>query len=109
MNAFLIHFVLAAAPGATADSANIEPGFASPPDVARPWAYWWWVAGNVTEQSIQRDLTEAKRKGIGGLLMFDARGYHDDITPPPPAPMEFIAHGGGPCCTTRWSRPTGWD
>ena len=91
MNAFLVNFVLAAAIGAAAESPNLEPGFRSPPDAARPWAYWWWVAGNVTEQSIQRDLTEAKKKGIGGLLMFDARGYHDDITPPPPAPMEFMS------------------
>ncbi|NTV74512.1 MAG: hypothetical protein HGA66_09925, partial [Holophaga sp.] len=66
-------------------------GFRQPPDAAQPWAYWWWVNGNVTEASITRDLEQMKAKGFSGFLMFDSRNYHDDNLPPPPAPMEFMS------------------
>ena len=52
--------------------------------------YWWWLKGNVTEASITRDLEAMKRKGIAGLLMFDARGYHEDHVPPPESRMDFM-------------------
>ncbi len=57
--------------------------FRIPPDEAKPWAYWWWLKGNVSEGSITRDLEAMKRMGFAGLLMFDARGYHEDHVPPP--------------------------
>ena len=69
---------------------ELSAAFAQPPTTARPWAYWWWVNGNVTEQSIRRDLEQMKAKGFAGLLLFDARGYHDDHLPPPPPKMEFM-------------------
>ena len=69
---------------------ELSAAFAQPPVTARPWAYWWWVNGNVTEQSIRHDLDEMKAKGFAGLLLFDARGYHDDHLPPPPPKMEFM-------------------
>lgn len=74
-----------------AAAADLEQGFRSPADPAKPWVYWWWVNGNVNESTITRDLEEMKRQGAGGLLMFDARGYHDDHTPPPPSRMEFMS------------------
>ena len=63
----------------------------APPDRVKPWAYWWWIKGNVTEASITRDLEQMKQKGFAGLLMFDARGYHEDHLPPPPARLEFMS------------------
>lgn len=80
-----------AAAGALAAAGDLEQRFQRPADPAKPWVYWWWVHGNVSESSITRDLEEMKRKGAGGLLMFDARGYHDDHTPPPPSRMEFMS------------------
>ena len=77
-------FVATAAP-------SLDQGFRHPPDTAKPWAYWWWINGNVTEQSITRDLEEMKRQGIGGFLMFDARGYHESHVPPPPSRMDFMS------------------
>ncbi len=74
-----------------ADGPGLERGFRQPQDADKPWAYWWWLKGNVTEASIRRDLEEMKRKGIAGLLLFDARGYHEDHVPPPPAKMEFMS------------------
>lgn len=85
-------WVLLVFPGSRAVAApTLEQCFQNPPDEAKPWVYWWWVKGNVDESSITRDLEEMKRKGVGGLLLFDARGYHEDHVPPPPSRMEFMS------------------
>src|SRR5512144_685340 len=67
-------------------------------DTAKPWAYWWWLNGNVDESTITRDLEAMKAAGFGGLLQFDARGYHDDKShvPAPPSRMDFMS--------TEWRR-----
>jgi len=69
---------------------DLSHRIAAPADAAKPWVYWWWLNGNVTEASIRSDLAAMKEKGIGGLLLFDARGSHDDHVPPPPVRMEFM-------------------
>lgn len=72
-------------------ASNLDEGFAAPPDQYKPWVYWWWLKANVTEESITRDLEEMKKKGVGGMLMFDARGYHEDHVPPPESRMDFMS------------------
>ncbi len=66
---------------------ELEQAFRSVPQSARPWVYWWWLNGNIDEKTIRRDLEAMKQIGVGGLLLFDARGYHDDeahvVLPPP--------------------------
>lgn len=89
MKAILL-FALLAAGAAAAAPSELEQGFHTPPDAAKPWAYWWWVNGNVTEASVRRDLEEMKQKGLGGLLMFDSRGYHEEHVPYPPSRMDFM-------------------
>ncbi|MCX8036267.1 MAG: glycosyl hydrolase [Candidatus Sumerlaeia bacterium] len=81
----------AVSPETGAYAVPLERNFLSPPDSAKPWCYWWWLNGNVTEESIKRDLREMKAKGFSGCLLFDARGYHDDHLPPPPPRMEFMS------------------
>ncbi|MCX7888075.1 MAG: glycosyl hydrolase, partial [Verrucomicrobiae bacterium] len=61
------------------------------PDSAKPWAYYWWLNGNVDERTIKRDLEAMKQVGFSGLLLFDARGYHPSHVPPPPPKMEFMS------------------
>src|SRR5437763_6589062 len=56
-----------------ADS-QLESGWTNPPIDARMRVYWWWLNGNVTEQSITRDLEAMKAKGIGGAIIVDADG-----------------------------------
>jgi hypothetical protein len=70
--------------------SDLDEGFRTPADADKPWVYYWWLNGNVTEELIRRDLGEMKEKGIAGFLLFDARGYHDDHVPPPPSKMEFM-------------------
>ncbi|MCY1720949.1 glycosyl hydrolase [Prolixibacteraceae bacterium Z1-6] len=58
--------------------ANIsESEFLSAPESDKPWVYYWWLKGNVTKEQITHDLEEMQKKGIGGFLLFDSRGYWD--------------------------------
>jgi len=78
------------APVADRETLTLDESFREPPAAVRPWAYWWWLKGNVTEASITRDLEAMRAKGFAGMLMFDARGYHEDHVPPPPSRMDFM-------------------
>jgi len=51
--------------------------FHSVPAEFKPWVYYWWLKGNVTKEQITHDLEEMQKKGIGGFLLFDSRGYWD--------------------------------
>jgi len=52
------------------NSDAMAANFYAPPDSAKPWAYWWWLNGNVSKVGITRDLEEMKRQGINGVLIF---------------------------------------
>src|SRR5215469_655678 len=52
----------------------LEEGWRNPPNQARLLAYWWWLNGNVTKESITHDLKEMKAKGFGGAVLIDAGG-----------------------------------
>ena len=75
----------------SAETVGLEQGFRNVPDGDKPWVYYLWVAGNVDERTISRDLEAMKEQGIGGLLLFDARGYHEGYVPPPPSKMDFMS------------------
>ncbi|NNM84467.1 MAG: hypothetical protein HKL96_01725 [Phycisphaerales bacterium] len=89
--------VLASAPGANgkmrelsaaavASPSNVDElakTFASPPDSARPWVYWFWLDGNITREGITADLEAMKAAGIGGVLIMEvSQGT-------PPGPVRF--------------------
>jgi hypothetical protein len=90
-SAFLAILLGATAAPLRAADVPLDDGFRTVPDADKPWAYWWWLKGNVDEASITRDLEAMKRTGFGGLLMFDARGYHEGHVQPPPSRMEFMS------------------
>jgi hypothetical protein len=52
----------------------LQRDFITPPDSAKPWAYWWWLNGHVSREGITRDLEAMKRQGINGVLLFNAGG-----------------------------------
>ena len=72
-------------------AADLDQAFQSPPDAAKPWAYWWWLNANVTRESITRDLEAMKKNGIGGFLLFDVVGYGQQHVPSPPRRVEFLS------------------
>ncbi|GAA4304648.1 hypothetical protein GCM10023143_09260 [Compostibacter hankyongensis] len=53
-------------------SADLEKDFKHPPDQNRPWAFWWWLEGNIDSAGIRKDLSEMKKVGIRGAIIFDA-------------------------------------
>ncbi len=55
-----------------ADSASseLEAGFHSPPQSARPLTFWMWMNGNVSREGITADLEAFKRVGMGGTEQF---------------------------------------
>lgn len=69
----LILFI--AATVASSFGVETEPSLAAqfqqPPPSARPWVYWFWNNGNVTEEGIDADLSAMKEVGIGGAIVMD--------------------------------------
>ena len=79
-------------------SDDLEKNFYNVPESAKPWVYWWWLKGNVSRESITRELEEMHKQGVGGVLICDSRGYHDDYyTGNIPVPLhikhEFMSTG----------------
>jgi hypothetical protein len=56
---------------AQSTSDALDQGFVTPPDSAKPRAWWHWTGGNVTKDGITKDLEWMKRVGIGGMQMAD--------------------------------------
>ena len=65
---------------------NLAGNFATPPDSANAWCYWWWLNGATSEEGITRDFEEMKRQGISGALLFDA----GEAGPPAPRGPIFM-------------------
>ena len=51
------------------DFEKVRASFVSPLDSARPWAYWFWMNGNLSKEGIRADLEAMSRVGIGGALI----------------------------------------
>jgi len=68
----------------SARSADLEEGFAHPPDSARPHTWWHWMGGNITREGITADLEAMKSIGLGGAQIFNV-----DINIPP-GPVKFM-------------------
>src|SRR5215469_15205917 len=57
---------------AASGAGRLESGFLSPPASARPWAYWFWVNGNIDRAGLTADLESMQRVGLGGAILFNA-------------------------------------
>jgi hypothetical protein len=66
---------------------RIQSGFQSPPDSAKPLAYWWWLNGHTDATTITSDLEAMKQEGYGGAILMDANGSgQEGNTPVDPGP-----------------------
>jgi hypothetical protein len=63
--------LLSAAAAMAAAPEDLDKPFASPPEAARPWVYWFWLNSNLTREGITADLEAMKRVGIGGVLIME--------------------------------------
>jgi len=51
---------------------DLQSGFQTPPQEARPRVWWHWMNGNITKDGIRKDIEWMNRVGIGGFHNFDA-------------------------------------
>jgi hypothetical protein len=50
---------------------NLKKGFLSPPDSAKPGVYWYFMDGNLSRESMTKDLESMKEAGIGNLMFLE--------------------------------------
>ena len=82
--ALALAMLLVAAPLAARAADELEQGFRTPPDAAKPWCYWWWLNGAASREGITRDFEEMRKQGIAGALLFDAGEAGVDAPRGPP-------------------------
>ena len=46
-------------------------------EAQKPWTFWYWMYGNVSEQGIRADLKAMKDVGLGGCYLMPIRGAAD--------------------------------
>ena len=51
--------------------STIKAGFLNPPASARPGVYWYFMDGNMTKQSMTKDLESMKKAGIGNVIFLE--------------------------------------
>ncbi len=52
-------------------SDYLKQGFINPPDSARPGVYWYFMDGNINQESMTSDLESMKAAGIGYALFLE--------------------------------------
>ena len=55
-------------------TGSLDLSFASPPDSARMWTWWFWLSDRVDKKSITADLEAMKAQGIGGVTVYSLSG-----------------------------------
>jgi hypothetical protein len=55
------------------------PEHAGQEEDAKPWVFWYWMHGAVTEKAVSADLEAMKEAGLGGAYLFSIK----DVTNPP--------------------------
>lgn len=50
-------------------ASRLEQSFLTPSYDARPWSFWYWMYGAVTEEGVKADLEAMKNVGLGGTYL----------------------------------------
>lgn len=48
---------------------NWERNFQNPPEMTKPWVYWYWINDNISKEGITKDLEAMSKAGIGEALI----------------------------------------
>lgn len=62
----------------TRSESNLAQLFVTPPEEARPWAYWYWMHGALSKDGLTRDLEAMKEAGFEGAYIFTIRGVPEE-------------------------------
>ena len=57
--------------GAALAADELAAGFVRPPDSAKPWVYWYFMDGNLTQEGMTADLEAMKKAGLGGGIFME--------------------------------------
>ena len=78
--------LILADPRLLAAEVDLGAGFHNPPASARPWVYWFWLDGNITQAGITADLEAMQRVGLGGALWMWGGGVGEGVK----GPVKFL-------------------
>lgn len=56
---------------ADAQTKNLKTGFIQPADRYKPGVYWYFMDGNMSAETITKDLESMKKAGIGNLIFLE--------------------------------------
>lgn len=71
----------------SANAESIKQAFESPEDSHKPWVFWYWINGNITEEGIKADLESMADAGLGGVVLMHINEHHVI----PAGPVEFLS------------------
>jgi hypothetical protein len=54
-----------------ANTSTLIKGFLNPPPSSKPGVYWYFMDGNMTKESMTKDLESMKKVGIGSLVFLE--------------------------------------
>ena len=66
-------------------ASSLERGFVNPPDSARPGVYWYFMDGNLSKESITKDLESMRTAGIGYVVFLEVN------VGVPRGPVDFLS------------------
>jgi hypothetical protein len=55
-------------------AGDLKNEFATPPDSARMWTWWFWLGDKVDRASVTADLEAMKAQGVGGVTVYSISG-----------------------------------
>ena len=70
-----------------ASAASLKEGFDNPGDAHKPWVFWYWINGNITEEGIKADLESMASAGLGGVVLMHINEHHVI----PAGPVKFLS------------------
>jgi len=50
-------------------NGTLQTSFLNPPSGAKPWVFWYWRGGYISEAGIDADLKALNQAGIGGVIL----------------------------------------
>lgn len=70
---------------ATDEFSRLKGGFVSPPNSAKPGVYWYFMDGNLSKESMTKDLESMHKAGIGNLVFLEVN------VGVPRGPVDFLS------------------
>lgn len=58
-------------------NVSLRQQFLHPSDQAKPWTFWYWMYGAVSEEAIRADLQAMKQAGLAGAYLMPIRGIDE--------------------------------